>query len=212
MKKISISAAALILLSISVFNTSCGSKEAETTGSDSTKIVSPTGTEAPKASYSETCKDGNAISVTIKDKKTDLKTNYGFETTNFEVKQSSWKIQNDSTAELRLMNYTAEELKGEKNKDQVEIVVMVLARMGKKIGPGNYIQSSQTDLRCSTTMETMGGTIYWNWNANMPEVGGINIDCADSDGVCGTFNLNVDNTKVDYIGTVKLNGKFNVKK
>lgn len=205
-----IAATALMLSSSLII--SCGGEKAEEKkeeGKDTTAKVE----EAPAPTFEEICKDTNAIAVTVKDYKYGMKGKFQFETGNFTVKQSSWNMTSDSTAELRLMNYAANELVGDRKPEQIDIVVQLTTKGGTKLGQGSYpYMEYKNNMSSSVTMTTSGGTVYFNWLAGMPEQGNVNIDYAGEDGICGSFALAVEKPDSEMIGIVRLNGKFVVKK
>lgn len=198
---------AMLLLAAGI--TSCGDKKAEgEEGKDSTATVE----EKPAPAFADVCKDENAMTMTIKgygygmsDKK------YAYETTNFEVKQSSWTMKTDSTATLKLSNYTAADLVGDRKDDQVDIMVEFRAKGGKKIEAASFVNGDyQSPMNCTTTMITAKGTVYFNWLAGMPESGNVKLNFVDADHVCGSFTLAAEKPDSDMIGTVRLNGTFKV--
>jgi hypothetical protein len=201
----------VVLACSAVMLFSCGSKkDGETNGADSTKKDSVVvKEEAPVMNFGDACKSENAISVVIKDYKYGMKGKYAMETTNFEVKQYKINWMTDSTAEVSLMNYTPEEMKGELKDNQVEIYMYLSTRNGKKLGPGVYNYSSEKgDMAASFKMYTAKGTAYFNWSMGNPDPGNVTLNYISSSGICGTFNMNVDLPKEETIGTVKLNGTF----
>lgn len=196
--------------------TSCGNKN-EANGdapvTDSTKTKEPAKVEEPTVDFATACTMENKMAVTVKgyEYDTDNKKPINFDITDFVVKNSTWTLVNDSTAELSLFNYTAEEATPKQKNDQVEIRVKFLARKGKKIGPGVYPHSdSQADITSITNVITNNGKVYFNWSAGMPDVGTVTLNCADKKGVCGEFKLASDEPKTKWIGTVKVNGTFKV--
>lgn len=190
---------------------SCGG--GDKTGSDSMKNDSAPAKEeeAPKPKFADVCKEGNAIAITIKDYKYGMSGKYAFETGNYEVKNSSFNMVNDSTAELMLMNYTPQELVGDRRDDQVDVKVTFYTRHGKKIQPGVYPKgASDKDMFSSVTMNTAKGTVYFNWVLGMPEAGNVTLNFADGNKACGAFALSAEKPESDMIGTVRLNGTFKV--
>jgi hypothetical protein len=201
-----LAACAAMLFSFS----SCGSGSA-TNANDSTPDSVTDAPKAPEVKFEDVCKEGNGMALTIKDYKYGMSGKYAFETGNFEVKESSFRMLNDSAAELRLMNYAASELVGERKDEQVEILAKLYARNGKKIGPGVYPKgASDKDMWSQVTMTTAKGTVYFNWLMGMPESGNVVLDYVSSDQACGKFELSAEKPDNEQIGTVRLNGKFSV--
>ncbi len=199
----------LICLTMLSLTVACGDKSGDKTD----KKTGPDSAATPevKDDFAEKCKSGNAISVTIKDYGYQMKGKYSFETGNFEVKQSSWMMLNDSTAVMKLSNYTAEELVGDRKDEQVDILVKLSSKKGKKIEAGAYpYQKYESDLSSGVNMITSKGTVWFNWVADMPEQGNVMIDYASKDKACGSFMLAVEKPGNDMIGTVRLNGTFKI--
>jgi hypothetical protein len=187
---------------------SCGSGEGDkndSTGNDTVVVK-----EEPKSGYSEMCTGASNISVTIKNYKYQMSSdNYGFETGNFEVKQSNIEWTNDSNAIITLKNYAAGDLVGDRKDDQVDIRIELYARHGKKIAPATYKHSaSEMDYSSFTTMTTSKGKVYFNWVLGMDEQGSVKIDYIEGDQACGSFNLAVEKPDNGQIGTVRLSGNF----
>lgn len=203
-KKLFYSLSFLSLVSLSALQSCGGAKKEETTTTDSTKVV-----EAPKPGFADLCKDENAITVTVKGYKMGEKTDYVFETPKFEVKESSWSITSDSTAELKLSNYSAADLVGDRKDDQVDILASFRTKGGKKIEAGTYANSDyKAAQNCTVTMTTSKGTVYFNWIMYMPESGTVTLNFADEKGVCGKFTLAAEKPDNNRIGTVRINGTF----
>jgi hypothetical protein len=136
---------------------------------------------------------------------------YEYATANLEVKQSSWTQLNDSTAEMKLMNYALGELVGDRKDDQIDIVVTFTAKKGKKIGPGVYpYMKYESDLVSKVNVITSRGTVWFNWLASMPDQGYVVLDYAADNKACGNFALAVENAKSEMVGTVRLNGTFRI--
>jgi hypothetical protein len=206
-RKISMLAAAMLF---AVTFTSCGGKKAEEgEKKDSTATTEP---EKPAPSFADMCKDENAMTVTIKGYSYGMKDKkYAFETPNFEVKQSSFTMTTDSTATIKLSNYAPADLVGDRKDEQVDIMVDLRARKGKKILDGGvYENGGSGDLYAATTFATSKGTVWFNWLAGMPEVGTVKINFVDESHICGTFTLASEKPDNDMIGTVRLNGNFKV--
>ncbi|MBK6833836.1 MAG: hypothetical protein IPG89_05990 [Bacteroidetes bacterium] len=203
-------------LACALIFTSCGNKNeanGETAASDSTKTEEPAKVEEPTVDFATACTMENKMAVTVKgyEYDTDNKKPINFDIADFVVKNSTWNLKTDSTAELSLFNYTAEEATPKQKNDQVEIRVSFIARKGKKIGPGVYNHSdSQADITAITNVITNNGKVYFNWSAGMPDVGTVTLSCANKDGVCGEFKLASDSPETKWIGTVKVNGTFKV--
>jgi len=209
MKKL-IYAPLFLMVIAGTFQSCSGEKKEETTKetTDSTVVK-----DEPKASFADMCKDENAMIVTIKDYKYQMKGKYAFETPNFEVKQSSWTITSDSTAELKMSNYAATDLVGDRKDEQVDILVSFRAKGGKKIEIGTYTnQSYDAPYNCTTTMMTSKGLVYFNWLMGMPESGTVTLNYIDNESVCGSFTLAAEKPESEMIGTVRLNGTFKVGK
>ncbi|MBN1187404.1 MAG: hypothetical protein JXB49_34325 [Bacteroidales bacterium] len=184
-----------------------GEKQPAATGEDTIAVV-------PEKTAADVCTLDNKIAITIKgygygmsDKK------YEYLDTNFNVVQSTWKIKNDSVAELKLSNYKMEELVGDRKDNQVDIVVELRAKNGNSLKPATYpYMEYQEDFNSSVTMNTAKGTVYFNWVMGMPEQGDVTIDFIDDNNVCGSFALNVEKPESETIGVVRLNGTFKVSK
>ncbi len=186
---------------------SCGGSgtdsAADSTGKDSAQA------EAPKPTYGEMCKDASKIAITVKGYKYGMSGDYTLEMGNFEVKQSSIVWSTDSTATLTLKNYASADLVGDRKDDQVDILVDLRSRHGKKIEAATYKHSDgEGDYSSFTTMLTSKGTVYFNWVASMPEQGIVKLDFIEGDKACGTFTLAVEKPDSEQIGTVRINGTF----
>lgn len=165
--------------------------------------------EAPKATFTELCKDVSKIAVTIKGYKYGMSGDFTFESAEFVVKESSLTWSNDSTALLTLKNYISSELVGDRKDEQIDINVELKSRHGKKIGPGTYNHSDyDADFSSFTTMITSKGQVYFNWVAGMPEQGFVKLDFIEGEQACGTFSLAVEKPDSDQIGIVRINGTF----
>jgi hypothetical protein len=208
-KNFSLLAAAMFTAAAFTF-VSCGDDGGKPVN-DSTKDSMAVKEEPKGPEFSEVCKDGNKISMTIKGYKYGMSGNYAFETANFEVKQSTWNMKNDSTAELKLSNYAAADLVGDRKDNQVDIMIELHTKGGKKIGPGTYgYQDYDSGMYSMVTMQTAKGTVYFNWVADMPEQGNVILNYGDNSKACGSFALAVEKPTSEQIGTVRLNGAFQV--
>jgi len=128
-------------LACTLIFTSCGNKKeasGDAAATDSTKTETPAVAEEPTVDFATACTMENKMAVTVKgyEYDTDNKKAINFDIADFVVKNSTWNLTTDSTAELSLFNYTAEEATPKQKNDQVEIRVKFIARKGKKIGPG----------------------------------------------------------------------------
>lgn len=187
--------------------TSCGS-DSTTTNGDTTKGDSMA-VEAPKASFADICTEASKITMTIKGYKYDMSGDYAYETPAFDVKESNVTWTNDSNATITLKNYKTEELVGDRKDDQIDIVIELYARHGKKVGPGTYKHGdSNQDMSSFTTMTTSKGKVYFNWVLGMPDQGSVTIDFIEGNSACGSIMLAVEKPDSDQIGTVRVNGKF----
>lgn len=195
----------LLFTALSV--SSCGSGESD--DNDSLTNDSVVVNEEPKSGFDAMCKDASQIAVTIKNYKYQMSGDYAFETGNFMVKQSNIEWTNDSNVIITLKNYASGDLVGDRKDDQVDIVVELYARHGKKIGPGTY-KHGATDLEYSsfTTMTTAKGKVYFNWSLGMDEQGSVKLDYIEADQACGSFMLAVEKPDSEQIGVVRLNGTF----
>lgn len=201
------------LLVISVVSlASCGGAKGSENTDSSKNDSAATKVEAPKPKFEDVCTGSNALSLTIKGYKYSMKGNFVCEMANFEVKQSTWNLTSDSTATLKLMNYTSSELVGDRKENQIDIECELYGRNGKKIEPATFTTSSGKDYYVQTTMLTSKGKVWFNWLAGMPEVGTVKLNFVGSDNVCGTFALASEKPDNDMIGTVRLNGNFVVGK
>jgi hypothetical protein len=162
-----------------------------------------------KSPFETMCTGASQFALTIKNYKFQMDGDYAFETGNFDVKQSNIEWTNDSNAVITLKNYSSGDLVGDRKNDQVDIVIELNARHGKKIGPGTY-KHSATDLDYSsfTTMTTSKGKVFFNWKIGMDEQGAVTIDYIEADKACGSFNLAVEKPDNGQIGVVRLNGSF----
>lgn len=191
---------AAVLLSASVV--SCGSK----TSADTKEVAS---TEVKSGDYAGSCTKDTKISVFISDYKyqTKEKETIKYDAANFEVKQSTWRMLNDSTAELSLLNYTNDERAVGRTDKQVEIKAKFGGKKGNKIGKGTYgYMAYKTGLYSQVTINMLKGKVWFNGS----DQGNVIIDYCDKDHVCGSFDLMVDKPDNPTIGTVKLSGNFKV--
>lgn len=189
-------------LAISSCDASGGSSENDTTKSDSVAV------EAPKATFADMCKDASKIGVTIKGYKYQMSGDYEF-AGDFNVKETKLTWNNDSSATLVLKNYASSELVGDRKDDQIDIMVELMSRHGKKIGPGTYNHTDyDADFSSSTTMMTSKGKVWFNWVAGMDKQGFVQLNFIEGDQACGSFSLSVEKPDSDQIGTVRINGSF----
>ena len=159
------------------------------------------------------CEGKNEIAITIQDYYYSMSDTLVYTTPNFEVKHSEYQWINDSTVVLKLSNYEPKDLTGARQESQIDINIELNARKGKKIEPGYYgYHSYEEGLWSRVTMTTAYGTVWFNWNAGMPEQGGVTIEHVDEDAVCGTLALNVEAPESAMIGIVRVNGTFVYKK
>ncbi len=193
---------AVALLSLA----SCGGDKTTDTADSLRKDSTERANNKPK--FEDICTAPNAVAVTIKGYKFGMKSDFAAEMANFEVKQSSWNLINDSVAELTLKNYTTAELVGDRQDNQVDINVEFRAKNGKKIEPGTFTTGSDPDRWVQATMLTAKGKVWFNWLAGMPEVGSVKLNYVGDDKVCGVFALSSEKPENDQIGTVRLNGGF----
>jgi hypothetical protein len=161
-----------------------------------------------KPKFEDICTGPNAVAVTIKGYKFGMANDFEAEMANFEVKQSSWSLVNDSVAMMTLKNYTATELVGDRKDNQVDINVEFRGKNGKKIEAGTFTTGSDPDRYVQATMLTAKGKVWFNWLAGMPEVGSVKLNYVGDDKVCGVFALASEKPDNDQIGTVRLNGGF----
>lgn len=163
--------------------------------------------EATEIAEESKCPKENNVHLTVE------KYGYQFDSEftyneNFEIKRSDWTQSSDSAATLSLYNYN----QGESGEDNVEIRVEFHSKNGNKIGPGVYNHTDyQSDYWSKTTIETSNGRVYFNWNMGMPKQGYVEIIDMNDDEVCGSFNLKVENYKLERIGHVELSGDWSSK-
>ncbi|MDD3685264.1 MAG: hypothetical protein PHE56_00720 [Bacteroidales bacterium] len=159
------------------------------------------------------CEGKNEIAITIQDYYYSMSDTLVYTTPNFEVKHSEYQWINDSTVVLKLSNYEPKDLTGARQESQIDLNIELNARKGKKLEPGYYgYHSYEEGLWSRVTMTTAYGTVWFNWNAGMPEQGGVTIEHVDEDAVCGTLALNVEAPESSMIGIVRVNGTFVYKK
>ncbi len=159
------------------------------------------------------CEGKNEIAVTIQDYYYSMSDTLVYSTPEFEVKNSEYVWINDSTVSLKLSNYDPKELIGARQEDQIDINIELNARKGKKLEAGYYgYHAYDSGLWSRVTMTTAYGTVWFNWNAGMPEQGGVTVEYVGEDAVCGTLALNVEEPESSMIGIVRVNGTFVYKK
>ncbi len=186
---------------------SCG--DGESNDNDSAKGDTVVVNEEPKSAYVDVCTGSSNVAVTIKDYEYGMSGDYAFETGNFVVKQSNIEWTNDSNAIITLKNYASDELVGDRKDDQVDLVIELYARHGKKVEPATYKHSaSDMDYSSFTTMTTSKGKVYFNWVLGMDEQGSVKLDYIEGDQACGSFNLAVEKPGNGQIGIVRLSGAF----
>ncbi|OFY34858.1 MAG: hypothetical protein A2W91_04405 [Bacteroidetes bacterium GWF2_38_335] len=193
------------IIALAIF-TACGDKKEDKKGGE-TKDTTKTEEVVDLCTYE------NAITMVVKGYKYQMKGDVNIEIAKFEAKQSIVTTLNDSTIEVKMSNYTQEELVNKQNDaEQIDILVTFRAKNGKKIEAGVYKYNDyQSDIYASANIIVIGkGTVWFNWVMGMPEQGTITIEQITDEKICGNFNLNVDDPKSDQIGTVRLNGKFSV--
>lgn len=186
---------------------SCGGSKNDKNddSSDSSTVEVKTATDV--------CTNENNISMTIKDHELKEDEVFLYETSAFEVKMSKFTYKNDSTAEFKISNYTQEELVGDRKDDQIDIFVELHSKHGKLLEPAVYgYQEWDADYWAKVNLITSQGTVWFNWVSGMPDQGNLTIDFIDKDNVCGSFNLNVEKPEHKSIGTVRLNGTFQILK
>ncbi|MEO5641712.1 MAG: hypothetical protein ABIQ40_19820 [Bacteroidia bacterium] len=206
MKKITLSIVPALFAAALLSLASCGGNK-ENHVADSLRDDSiAKANSAPK--FEAICTTPNAVSVTIKGYKFGMANDFEAEMENFEVKQSSWNLINDSVAEMTLKNYTSAELVGDRKDNQVDINVEFRAKHGKKVEPGTFTTGSDPDRWVQATMLTAKGKVWFNWLAGMPEVGTVKLNYVGKDKACGVFALSSEKPENDQIGTVRVNGGF----
>lgn len=209
MKKLLLYHFVLLGIAMAVILAAC--KSGETKQENVEPAEEPQEEKKPLITAEEVCTEDTKIAMTIKNYGYGMSGEYEYIDTNFTIKQSHWKIINDSIAELKLCNYKLEELVGDRKDDQLDIMVEFRAKNGKKLEIGSYAyQEYSEDLNSSVTLVTSKGTVYFNWVMGMPEQGDVTIDYYDKKSVCGVFTLNVEKPDNDMIGIVRLNGTFRV--
>jgi hypothetical protein len=194
-------------LTTAILLSSCGGskKTDDKTTGDSTNVT--------EKSAKDVCTYDNKITITVKDYTFGMKSAFNFETTNFEVKQSSWKYKNDSTGELKLSNYKQEELIGDRKDEQIDIIAELKTKKGEKLKAGEYLyQDYESSLNSKVNLITSKGKVYWNWVMGMPKQGSVTVDFVDKENICGKFDLNVEKPDNKTIGTVRMNGTFKISK
>jgi hypothetical protein len=208
MKKTSLSVAVLMAAAGLIF-TACGNKaEAGSTEGTDAKTEESSGPE-----FSKVCTSDTKFGVLVENYKYGTKEPVAFKSPDFNVKQSSWKMLTDSTAELSICNYTEEEIIAGRTNEQMEVKIYLYAKKGKKIEAGNYpYLEYKSDLYSKVNLITAQGIVWFNWSSGMPEPGTVTISYADKNDVCGTFALAVEKPDNATIGTVRLNGSFKVEK
>jgi len=155
------------------------------------------------------CEGENAIAITIQDYYYSMNDTLVYSTPNFEVKSSEYIWVNDSSVMLKLLNYDPKELTGARQENQIDLVIEINARNGKKLEPGYYAyREYETGLWSGVTMTTAYGTVWFNGN----DQGGVTIENIDKDAICGTLSLNVEHPDQPSVGIVRVNGDFVYKK
>lgn len=197
-----------VLFLIGTTITSCGGKKEESTKETTTTTTTETTTtETKEGDFAGSCTSDSKINVLIENYRYGVKDVVKYAAPNFEVKQATWNLMNDSTAELSLCNYTNEERAAGRTDGQVEISAKITAKKGKKIVSGTYgYMDYESGMAAMVTLNTEKGKVYFNGN----DQGNLTITYFDKKHVCGTFDLAVDQPDNKTVGTVKLNGTFKV--
>lgn len=168
--------------------------------------------EQSRSPYEKLCTSPSNFALTIKNYDHDMSGKYAFETSDFEVKQSNIEWTNDSNAIITLKNYDANEFSGNRNDNQVDIVIELTARLGNKIGAATYKHNGpELEYSSMTTIVTSKGKVFFNWMIGMDEQGEVRIDYIEGNEACGAFMLAVDKPDNKKIGVVRLNGNFRTK-
>ncbi len=151
------------------------------------------------------CEGKNAIAITIQDYYMGMSDTLVFTTPNFDVKYTEYVWINDSSLTLKMCNYEPKDLSGERKESQIDLNVELKGTHGKKIEPGFYgYYAYESGLSCAVTMTTAYGRVYFNGS----DQGGITLEYADKDAICGTFSLNVEKPNSSSYGIVRTNGTF----
>ena len=117
------------IIALAIF-TACGDKKEDKKGGE-TKDTTKTEEVVDLCTYE------NAITMVVKGYKYQMKGDVNIEIAKFEAKQSIVTTLNDSTIEVKMSNYTQEELVNKQNDaEQIDILVTFRAKNGKKIEAG----------------------------------------------------------------------------
>lgn len=191
----------LMLIGVSI--ASCGSKSEEK--ANEINIVEKKGES--EGNFETMCNSETKINVLVQNYKYGAKEIINYTEPSFNVKQSKWKVINDSVAELSLCNYTNEEKASGRTDEQVEIAVKIVTKNNKKIVNGTYgYMDYKSGMAAQVTINMLKGKVYFNGK----DQGNVTINYFDDKSVCGTFDLMVDKPEIQAVGTVKLNGTFKV--
>ncbi len=159
------------------------------------------------------CEVENDISIRLKNYMYQMSDTLELNIDKFEVKSSEYTWINDSTISLKLLNYDKSEMLAERTEDQIDILVEIGTRDGKKLEEAYYgYHEYESGRWAGVKLITAYGSVYFNWVAGMPETGGVTIEHIGKDDICGTFSLNTEKPDDPVMGIVKLNGTFVHKK
>ncbi len=155
------------------------------------------------------CEVENTIAVSVQDYYYSMSDTLVYSTPEFNVVSSDYKWINDSTITLRLSNYDPMKLVGARTQEQMDINIEINARKGEKLESGYYgYHEYETGKWSRITLNTVYGTVWFNWISGMPKQGGVTIEYIGKDAICGTINLNNEKPENEMIGIVRVNGTF----
>jgi len=188
---------------VAFFVASCGGNKTERDGSaDSTKA---------EKTAKDVCSNETSVSMTVQGYEATKDSALDIIYPEFDVKATTFVMKNDSLAEFKMMNYRQEELVGKRKPEQVDILVELHSRKGKKLEPGVYdYHDYQGEYFSMVKINTFQGAVWFNWSMGMPETGNVTVDFIDKNNICGSFNLNVEAPHNKNMGIVRLNGPFSI--
>ncbi|MDD2635706.1 MAG: hypothetical protein PHW82_09435 [Bacteroidales bacterium] len=155
------------------------------------------------------CGVENSIAVSVQDYYYSMSDTLVYNEPEFDVVNSEYNWINDSTITLKLSNYDPKTIVGSRTEDQMDINIEINARKGEKLEPGYYgYHDYETGKWSRVTLNTVYGTVWFNWVSGMPKAGGLTIEYVGEDDICGTLSLNNEKPENDMIGIVRVNGTF----
>jgi hypothetical protein len=208
-----------LMLVVAVF-ARCGSGGKDEAKSKDGAEASKTETKTEKKKAAE-CTPNQNLTFKVKGYKFGMEGDFVFDG-KFEVKKAWFEPGKGTYTEkgktvpvdkvdVRLANYDPTENSNPTKDGDILIKFTLYAKDGK-LEPQTYKKGTMGKYYTTIDIHTTKGIVYFNWTADMPEEGNIDVTNFDGNKLCGEIKLKVDKPTDDKIGTVALNGTFYAEK